>query len=126
MKLLPLLIGALNAENTQWPATSFKQTCGAVNELPMTSNTTCVVSLDKGNAAWINAGGPFITEASTTQNAFYIHTYDGHGEEREARVRFVAWYSVPYVWHGHLKNGKYPDVWADSCGAPEDISISCT
>jgi len=87
----------------------------------MTSNATCVVSLDKGNAAWINAGGSFVTSASTTQNSFSIHTYDGHGEEDG--VRFVAWYRVPYVWPGLLKGGFYPEEWKDNCGAPEDISI---
>ena len=87
----------------------------------MTSNATCVVTLDKGNAAWVNAGGSFITRASSTDNSFEIHTYDGHGEEDG--VRFVAWYVVPYVWPNLLKDGYYPPEWVDACGMRSDFSI---
>jgi len=124
MKLLPFLIGAISAGNEVWPASNWKDgTCGAVHEMPMASNSTCEVSLAKGQAAWVNAGGSFITQASTSTDTFYIHTYDGHGESD--RVRFVTWFSIPYIWPRSVKPGQVPPEWDAACGTTDDISIYC-
>jgi hypothetical protein len=89
----------------------------------MASNQTCVVSLDKGVSAWVNAGGSFVTEASTENTKFYIHSYDGHGESNNGYVRFLSHYMIPYVWPGSMKPGKVPAPWQLACGSADDISI---
>ena len=49
--------------DTFWPGqNAFKGiNCGSVTTLPMASNQTCTISLTKGQAAYINTGGAFIT-----------------------------------------------------------------
>ena len=115
------------AENTFWPAASYDQTCGAVKELPMRSNATCIVKLEGEHdleALWVNAGGAFVTETSMTRNEWRIHTYDGHGEDDG--VRFVAWFKIPEepkIWKYEFNNPKYrPDRLRDACGEPDPVS----
>jgi len=133
MKLFSVLFGAISAGSplggsNDWPAADWHNTCGSRTELAMTSNSTCVVSVAKGKAGWVNSGGAFITTASTADaNKFYIHTYDGHGEaqDRNGGVPFVVWYKIPYVWPNNLQ-GRIPPEWAAACGKKEDVSIECT
>jgi hypothetical protein len=123
-----------SAENTFWPAASYDQTCGAVKELEMRANATCVVKLDGEHdleALWVNAGGSFITEPSMTRKEWRIHTYEGHGEDDG--VRFVAWFKIPEqpkIYKYEFNNPKYyPERLENACGMPDPVSyldIDCT
>jgi len=116
-----------SAQNTFWPAASYDQTCGAVKELSMRANATCVVKLEGENdleALWVNAGGSFITETSMTRNEWRIHTYEGHGEDDG--VRFVAWFKIPEqpkIYKYEFNNPKYyPERLESACGMPDPVS----
>ena len=82
--------------DTWWPAqNAFKGlNCGTVSTLSMGSNETCVVTMQKGKAAYVNAGGAFITQPSTNNGEFYIHSYDGHGEANTGAVRFQVFNEI--------------------------------
>ena len=73
--------------------------CGFVETLPMGSNETCTIEIQKGSAAYVNAGGAFITMASNSNNRFYIHSYDGHGEANTGAVRFQVFNQMTKVYY---------------------------
>ena len=86
--------------DTYWPGQNAYKgiNCGSVSTLPMSSNHTCTISLNKGSAAYVNAGGVFITQAGTADK-FYVHTYDGHGESNTGAVRLQVFYDMTKVYY---------------------------
>ena len=126
MKVLGAFAAFAAAQDTEWPAASMEQVCGAVRELPMAANQTCEVTIAGDlQALWVNAGGSFVTQPSITRNKWFIHTYEGHGEEDG--VRFVSWFKIPFAWPYQLRNPKLtPQEVKDACGSSEDIDIECT
>ena len=107
MKVSAVCLAAVaNAEmpDTYWPGwDAYKGVnCGSVTILPMASNETCVIKMGKGTAAYVNAGGAFITEQSANNREFFIHSYDGHGEANTGAVRFQVFNNMFKKWVPHV------------------------
>jgi len=96
--------------------------CGFVETLEMSSNKTCTITMPKGAAAYVNAGGAFITGPSGSNNRFFVHSYDGHGEANTGAVRFQVFSEMTQVYYmpGSRWNSKYPAVWNDECYNQDD------
>lgn len=97
--------------DTYWPGQNAYKgvNCGSVTTLSMGANQTCTIELTKGSAAYVNAGGAFITQASSNEprqawpdgaaNTFYVHSYDGHGEANTGAVRFQIFNEMTKVYY---------------------------
>lgn len=133
--------------DTYWPGQNAYKgvNCGSVTTLSMGANQTCTIELTKGSAAYVNAGGAFITQASSNEprqawpdgaaNTFYVHSYDGHGEANTGAVRFQIFNEMTKVYYnpGSKWNNKYPAEWLQDCYNEDDeaaglsaAQIECT
>jgi len=139
MKLLAVCLAAVApaVPDTYWPGQNAYKglNCGSVSTLEMSSNSTCRIDMTKGSAAYVNAGGAFITMASDDNNVFHIHSYDGHGESNTGAVRFQIFYEMSKVYYnpGSRWDSKYPDIWNQECYTKNDedallsaVDITCT
>ena len=140
MKLLSAIaITAVTAQAPQpssllWPAQApwaDRMWCGSQTTLNFAANSTCTVTLNKGKAAWLNAGGAFATQPGD-QSTFYFHTYGASMD-----IPFTVFYqmsedpieSIPFNKWGQPA---YPQIWQDECFLKRDqkvndpASISCT
>jgi len=122
--------------DTYWPGQNAYKgiNCGSVSTLPISANHTCTIELKKGSAAYVNAGGAFVTQAGTA-NTFYVHSYEGHGEANTGAVRFQVFNEMTKVYYnqGSKWNNKYPSQWLDDCYNDDDADagleaadITCT
>merc|ERR1711990_325722 len=112
MKLSAVCLAALaNAEmpDPYWPGQNAYKglNCGSVTTLPMAANQTCTVSLSKGQAAYVNTGGAFITQAGST-DTFYIHSYEGHGEANTGAVRLQVFNDMTKTFYN--PGSKWPKI----------------
>jgi len=116
-----------------WPAQapwSQRMWCGSQTSLNFAANSTCTVTLNKGSAAWLGAGGAFVTSPGD-QSTFYFHTYSDTMD-----IPFTVFYqmtedpieSIPFNKWGQPS---YPQIWQDECFLKRDqkvndpASISC-
>lgn len=88
--------------------------CGSVTTLEMHANSTCTIKLRKGSAAYVNAGGAFITQPTNlgqarqawpdgeAANTFYVHSYEGHGEANTGAVRFQIFNEMTKVYYNQV------------------------
>ena len=129
MKLSILALSAVSAQDSSilWPAQapwSNRMWCGSQTPLVFAANSTCTVTLNKGQAAWLNAGGAFVTSAGT-QDTFYFHTYSA-----EATIPFTVFYqmsenntaidSIPFNEWGQPA---YPEEWQAECFLRRDQKL---
>ena len=89
--------------DTYWPGQNAYKgiNCGSVSTLPISANHTCTTELKKGSAAYVNAGGAFVTQAGTV-NTFYVHSYEGHGEANTGAVRFQVFNEMTKVYYNQV------------------------
>jgi len=139
MKLSILALTAVSAQDPEptsvlWPAQapwSDRLWCGSQTKLEVAANSTCTVTLNKGKAAWVNAGGAFFDGAGT-QSEFTVHTYSA-----TTQIPFTVFYemtelpdveSIPFNKWGQPQ---YPAEWQADCFLRRDqkvqdpASISC-
>jgi len=130
MKLSILALSAVYAQEEPtsilWPAQapwSDRMWCGSQTTLEVAVNSTCTVTLNKGKAAWLNAGGAFFNGAGT-QDTFTIHTYSD-----TQQIPLTVFYemteladieSIPFNQWGQPA---YPTEWQAECFLKRDQKV---
>lgn len=130
MKLSILALTAVSAQDEPtsvlWPAQapwSNRLWCGSQTTLEVAANSTCTVTLNKGKAAWLNAGGAFFNGAGT-QSEVTIHTYSD-----TMQIPFTVFYemtelpeveSIPFNKWGQPQ---YPAEWQADCFLRRDQKV---
>ena len=130
MKLSIVALTAVYAQDEPtsllWPAQapwSDRMWCGSQTTLDVKANSTCTVTLNKGKAAWLNAGGAFFNGAGT-QDTFTIHTYSD-----TQQIPLTVFYemteladieSIPFNQWGQPA---YPAEWQAECFLKRDQKV---
>jgi len=142
MKLSILALTAVYAQDEPtsllWPAQapwSERMWCGSQTTLEVLANHTCTITLNKGKAAWLNAGGAFFGSAGT-QDTFTIHTYSDTMQipftvfyEMTVNDELAAIEKIPFNQWGQPA---YPAEWQADCFLKRDqkvqdpADIACT
>merc|ERR1712176_1425594 len=133
MKLSILALTAVYAQDEPtsvlWPAQApwtERMWCGSQTTLEVVANHTCTITLNKGKAAWLNAGGAFFGSAGT-QDTFTIHTYSDTMQipftvfyEMTVNDELAAIEKIPFNQWGQPA---YPAEWQADCFLKRDQKV---